>query len=251
MNPMQLVSIIMPAYNCERFIVKSIDSVLAQTYTNWELLIVDDCSTDSTADVVRSYSDKRVRYMCNEQNQGAALTRNYALREAKGKYIAFLDADDTWSPDKLEKQISFMETSGYAFTYTAFHRLDKPIRISGPKHINKRKMFAFCWPACPTVIYDQEVIGQIQITNLRKNNDYALWLHAIQKADCYLLDEDLFCYNKHQGSVSDANPFTLLKWHYILWHQEMQYGPIRALYYTWLNGVAGLYKKIRYRSRIA
>ena len=87
---MELVSIIMPAYNCERFIAKSIDSVLAQTYTNWELLIVDDCSTDSTADIVRSYSDVRIHYMCNEQHKGAALTRNRALRKAKGRYIAFL-----------------------------------------------------------------------------------------------------------------------------------------------------------------
>ena len=189
--------------------------------------------------------------MCNEQNQGAALTRNSALREAKGKYIAFLDADDTWSPDKLEKQISFMETNGYAFTYTAFHRIDKPLRIFGPKRISKRMMYAFCWPACPTVMYDQEKIGLIQISDLRKNNDYAMWLHVIQKADCYLLDEDLFGYNKHQGSVSDATPFTLLKWHYILWRQEMHYSKMGALYYTFLNGIAGLYKKIRYRSKIA
>ena len=240
----------MPTYNCGRFISESIHSVLAQTYSNWELLIVDDCSTDNTKEIVASFADKRICYMCNERNMGAALTRNRALREANGKYIAFLDSDDLWLPEKLEKQIAFMQTHGHAFTYTAFHRMDKPIRISGPKHVTKRKMYAFCWPACPTVIYDQEVIGRIQISNLRKNNDYALWLHAIQKADCYLLDEDLFCYNKHTGSVSDANPFTLLKWHYILWRQEMNYSQLGACYYTFINGIAGLYKKIRYRSRL-
>lgn len=248
---MELVSIIMPAYNCSRFIREAIDSVLAQTYTAWELLIVDDCSTDDTAAIIASYQDERIHYFRNEQNSGAALSRNKALREAKGKYIAFLDADDSWMPEKIEKQVAFMEQNGYAFTYTAFHRTDKPLRISGPRHITKMGMYAFCWPACPTVMYNREKIGLIQITDLRKNNDYSMWLHVIRKADCYLLDEDMFCYNKHQGSVSDANPFTLLKWHYILWRQEMQYGPIRALYYTWLNGVAGLYKKIRYRSRIA
>ena len=143
-----------------------------------------------------------------------------------------------------------MEQNGYAFTYTAFHRTDKPLRISGPRHITKMGMYAFCWPACPTVMYNREKIGLIQISDLRKNNDYAMWLHVIQKADCYLLDEDLFGYNKHQGSVSDANPFTLLKWHYRLWRQEMHYSKMGALYYTFLNGIAGLYKKIRYRSKI-
>lgn len=247
---MELVSIIMPAYNCARFIKESIDSVVAQTYSNWELIIVDDCSTDDTEAVVRTYKDPRIRYLCNEHNMGAAMTRNRALQEAKGRYIAFLDSDDTWLPEKLEKQITFMQANGYAFTYTAFHRLDKPIRIAGPKHITRRMMYAFCWPACPTVIYDQEQIGLIQITDLRKNNDYAMWLHIIQKADCYLLDEDLFCYNKHTGTVSDASPFTLLKWHYILWRQEMKYSRAGALYYTLLNGVAGVYKKIRYRRKI-
>ena len=237
----ELVSIIMPTYNCGRFIKEAIDSVLSQSYTNWELIIVDDCSTDDTKAFVSTYTDKRIRYMRNEQNMGAALTRNRALKEANGKYIAFLDSDDTWSPEKLEKQIAFMETNGYAFTYTSFHRLDKPIRISGPRHITRWMMYAFCWPACPTVIYNQNIIGKIQISNLRKNNDYALWLHAIQKTDCYLLDEDLFCYNKHTDSVSDANPLTLLKWHYILWRQEMHYSRIEALYYTWLNSVTGLY----------
>ena len=92
---MNLVSIIMPTYNCGRFIAESIDSVLAQTYTAWELLIVDDCSTDNTAEIVAAYNDPRIHYLRNEQNWGAALTRNRALREAKGRYIAFLDSDDT------------------------------------------------------------------------------------------------------------------------------------------------------------
>ena len=153
---MELVSIIMPAYNCSRFIREAIDSVLAQTYTAWELLIVDDCSTDDTAAIIASYQDERIHYFRNEQNSGAALSRNKALREAKGKYIAFLDADDSWMPEKIEKQVAFMEQNGYAFTYTAFHRTDKPLRISGPRHITKMGMYAFCWPACPTVIQPGE-----------------------------------------------------------------------------------------------
>jgi len=113
---MELVSIIMPSYNCGRFIAESIRSVLAQTYENWELLIVDDCSTDDTASVVKAFADPRIRYQRNRQNEGAALTRNKALLAAKGRYIAFLDADDIWAPEKLEKQIAFMQQNVYAFT---------------------------------------------------------------------------------------------------------------------------------------
>ena len=247
---MDLVSIIMPAYNCEQYIADAIQSVLAQTYTNWELLIVDDCSTDSTAEVVKTFTDPRIHYQCNAHNMGAALTRNAALKIAKGHYIAFLDSDDLWAPEKLEHQIAFMEQNGYDFTYTAFRRTDKPLRISGPRHITRLEMYAFCWPACPTVIYNREKIGLIQITDLRKNNDYAMWLHAIQKADCYLLDEELFFYNKHAGSISDASIATLLKWHYRLWRQEMHCSPIAAFFYTIFNAVFGLYKKIRYISTI-
>ena len=248
---MQLVSIIMPAYNCERFIAEAIRSVLAQTYTDWELIIVDDCSTDNTAQRVASFDDTRIVYQRNEKNVGAALTRNRALQIAKGHYIAFLDADDLWTPEKLEHQIAFMEKNGYDFTYTAFRRTDKPLRIAGPKHVTRLGMYAFCWPACPTVMYNRQKIGLIQITDLRKNNDYAMWLHVIQKADCYLLNEELFFYNKHAGSVSDAKISVLLKWHYRLWRQEMNCSPITALFYTGLNAVFGAYKKIRYISKIA
>ena len=246
---MKLVSIIMPAYNCEHFIADSIRSVLAQTYTNWELLVVDDCSTDNTAEVVASFTDPRIHYQRNTHNMGAALTRNKALQYAKGHYIAFLDSDDLWAPHKLEHQIKFMEQNGYAFTYTAFLRTDRPLRISGPRHITRLGMYAFCWPACPTVMYNRDAIGLIQISDLRKNNDYAMWLHVIQKADCYLLDEELFFYNKHAGSVSDAKISVLLTWHYRLWRQEMNCSPITALFYTCMNAVFGLYKKIRYISK--
>ncbi|MBQ6724398.1 MAG: glycosyltransferase family 2 protein [Paludibacteraceae bacterium] len=248
---MQLVSIIMPTYNCEHFIAEAIRSVLAQTYTDWELIIVDDCSTDNTAQIVASFDDTRIVYQRNEKNVGAALTRNKALQIAKGHYIAFLDADDLWAPEKLEHQIAFMEKNGYDFTYTVFRRTDKPLRIAGPKHVTRLGMYAFCWPACPTVMYNRQKIGLIQITDLRKNNDYAMWLHVIQKADCYLLNEELFFYNKHAGSVSDAKISVLLKWHYRLWRQEMNCSPITALFYTGLNAVFGAYKKIRYISKIA
>ena len=116
-----MVSIIMPSYNTAKYISESIKSVQAQTHTNWELIIVDDCSTDNTDEIISEFlSDSRIRYIKNEQNSGAAVSRNRALREAKGKWIAFLDSDDLWLPDKLEKQIRFMQENGYKFTYTDY-----------------------------------------------------------------------------------------------------------------------------------
>ena len=119
-------------------------SVIAQTYENWELLIVDDCSTDDTDDVVASFKDARIRYFHNEKNSGAALTRNRAMREAKGEWIAFLDSDDLWMPEKLEHQISFMKKNGYSLSYTEYEKIDEDskkmnIYVSGPEKVDKRK----------------------------------------------------------------------------------------------------------------
>ena len=155
-----LVSIIMPSYNTAAYIKESIQSVLNQTYTNWELIIVDDCSTDSTDEVLETIKDSRIRYFKNDKNSGAAVSRNKALREAKGQWIAFLDSDDLWMPEKLEKQIYFMESNGYAFSYTSYEEIDiegnkTGIRVTGPKKITKTGMFNYCWPGCLTVMYDR------------------------------------------------------------------------------------------------
>ena len=169
-----LVSIIMPSYNTAKFIEETIDSVLSQTYANWELIIVDDCSTDDTDAVVAKYQDDRIRYLKNEKNSGAAVSRNRALREAKGRWIAFLDSDDLWTPDKLEKQIRFMEENGYSYSYTNYLEIDedsKPLgaRVTGPKRITKAGMYAYCWPGCLTVMYDAKVVGLVQIADIKKN----------------------------------------------------------------------------------
>ena len=238
----------MPSYNTAPYIAESIRSVMAQTYTDWELIIVDDASTDSTDEVVGKFTElaevnsngchprefnchlrefnchprefnchpreggdlsSKIRYLKNDRNRGAAYSRNRALREAKGKWIAFLDSDDLWAPDKLEKQIAFMEKNGYAFSYTRYGEMDekgKPMGtiVGGPKRITKTGMYNYCWPGCLTVMYDREVVGDIQIAEIQKNNDYAMWLKICRKADCYLLDENLARYRKRTGSITHA-----------------------------------------------
>ena len=143
-----LVSIIMPSYNAEKYIKSAIHSILRQTYASWELIIVDDCSRDNTVDIIRNFDDSRIRLFKNKKNSGAAISRNKALREAKGKYIAFLDSDDIWAPTKLEEQLAFMKKKGYAFTYTDYRiQLNGewlPYICTGPNKVNKRKRYDYC-----------------------------------------------------------------------------------------------------------
>lgn len=251
-----LVSIIMPSYNTGACISESIQSVQAQTYKNWELIIVDDCSTDDTDTVIQSFlADSRIRYLKNENNSGAAVSRNYALREAKGKWIAFLDSDDLWMPDKLEKQIGFMEANGYRFSYTGYCEMDidgkrNGVVVSGPRKITKTGFFNYCWPGCLTVMYDAETVGLIQIADIKKNNDYAMWLKACRKADCYLLHENLAVYRRGRtGSISSHSIKRMIVWHYRLFRYAEGQNSLCAAINTIRNLAFGLFKKIRYVKR--
>ena len=247
-----LVSIIMPSYNTAQFIEETIASVLAQTYENWELIIVDDCSNDNTDEVVGRYlDDRRIRYLKNKKNSGAAVSRNLALREAKGKWIAFLDSDDLWKPQKLEKQIAFMVQNGYHFSYTTYEIINEQsalqgVIVSGPKKITKNGMYRYCWPGCLTVMYDAEYAGLIQIDDIKKNNDYAMWLKVCKKAKCYLLDENLAQYRKRTGSISNHSYEKLVIWHYRLFRICDHRSPVASIIMTVRNLFWGAYKKLRY-----
>ena len=247
-----LVSIIMPSYNTAPYIMETIQSVLNQSYQNWELIIVDYCSTDNTDQVVACIRDERIKYFKNEKNSGAAASRNRALRESKGRWIAFLDSDDLWMPEKLEKQIAFMESNVYHFSYTNYEEMDMDgnstgIKVTGPPKITKTGMFNYCWPGCLTVMYDAEKIGLIQIEDIKKNNDYAMWLKVCKKANCYLLDECLGKYRKGRvGSVSSHSIKTMIRWHYKLFRDAEKQGVARSLVNTGRNLVFGFYKKKRY-----
>lgn len=247
-----LVSIIMPSYNTGRFIRETIESVLAQSYSAWELIIVDDCSNDNTDDVVNQYlTDERIRYIKNDTNSGAAMSRNRALREAKGKWIAFLDSDDLWEPDKLQKQISFMRDNDYHFSYTNYIEIDEESNenrkiVTGPKRISKHGMYNYCWMGCLTVMYDADTVGLIQIADIKKNNDYAMWLKVCKKANCYLLNETLARYRKRSGSISNHGYMKLIKWHYKLYREAENKNSLSSFVLTVKNLFFGVFKKIRY-----
>jgi len=251
----ELVSIIMPSFNTAQYIKESILSVMNQTYANWELIIVDDCSIDDTDKIVGSINDDRIRYLKNKKNSGAAVSRNRALKEAKGRWIAFLDSDDLWMPEKLEKQISFMKKNNYSFSYTNYEEIDVEskrtgVKVTGPKKITKSGMLNYCWSGCLTVMFDATKVGLIQIKDIKKNNDYAMWLKVCQKADCYLLDEYLGQYRKGRvGSVSTHSIKTMIGWHYRLYKEAEGMGTFESLINTGRNLVFGFYKKKRYVKR--
>lgn len=250
-----LVSIIMPSYNTAQYIEESIQSVINQSYRDWELIIVDDNSTDDTDIVIKKYeNDNRIIYIKNEENLGAALTRNKAIRAAKGKYIAFLDSDDLWTSDKLSKQINFMQENNYVFTYHNFEKIDEDsnplnVLVTGPKVVTKRKMYNYGYPGCLTFIYDAEFYGLIQIEDIKKNNDYAILLQLCKKANCYLLDETLAKYRIRKQSISHDKLYKKLKSHFDLFHVCDKQNAVKSFYLATKNMVYGIDKKLRYEKR--
>ena len=250
------VSIIMPNYNCEKFIKDTIESVINQTYSNWELLIVDDCSTDSSVEIINGYcqKDERIKLFINDVNKGAAASRNWAMREASGRWIAFLDSDDLWLPEKLEKQLAFMTENGYKFSYTAYEHVDEQgvpmnIVVTGPKVISKRKMFRYCYLGCLTVMYDSTDTGVVQIPNEIANgeNDYAIWLKVAKTYTCYYLGEILSLYRVRGNSLSHKSKLTkLMGNHYKLFRISERRSALGALFCTARNLYYGFWKKVKY-----
>lgn len=250
-----LVSIITPTYNCAPYIGETIRSVLNQSYSDWEMIIVDDCSTDNTAEVVASFNDSRIKYVALKQNSGAAEARNTALKLAKGRWIAFLDSDDLWKPNKLKHQLEFIQEGNIAFSYHNYEEIDeggKPLNVlvSGKKRVGKFDMFACCWPGCLSVMYDADKIGLIQIENIKKNNDTALWLKAIKKADCYLLDENLAFYRRRKGSITPEGLRRKIWAHYPIFRVAEKMNPISSFFWMCLNVFGNAYKKLFYVKKL-
>lgn len=258
MDSRGLVSIITPTYNCGSFIEATIKSVKDQTYENWELLIVDDCSIDNTSEVVERYSkdDNRIKYYCLSTNSGAAEARNFGLRLAKGRWIAFLDSDDLWLPNKLAEQINFMINGNIAFSYHKYIEISEQdeelgIEVSGIKKISKLQMYSCCWPGCLSVMYERDKIGLIQIANVKKNNDTAIWLKAIKKTQCYFLNETLGKYRRRQGSITPTSLWKRIWAHYPLFRVAEGMNPVFATFWTLINVAGNSYKKLFFVKRVS
>ena len=197
-----LVSIITPSFNSSKFIDDCLNSILSQTYSNWELLIVDDCSEDDSKDIISSFSliDKRIKPIFLKDNVGAAEARNIAIRKAKGRYIAFLDSDDLWDLHKLEKQLSFMMKNDIAFSYSTYQFISEDGKvlsnlILAPKMMTYHTYLKNTIIGCLTVIIDREKTGNFEMPNIRSSHDMALWLLILKRGfSAYGLNENLARY---------------------------------------------------------
>jgi len=197
-----LVSIITPSYNSSKFIEECVNSVVSQTYNNWELLIVDDCSDDNSKELLLDLEkkDERIRVTFLDNNIGAAKARNISIRNAKGRYIAFLDSDDMWEKSKLEKQIKFMEKEGIAFSFTRYTPISEDGSVSFPeiKVPSKIDYFAYLKNTiigCLTVVIDKKKVGDFEMPIIKSSHDMALWLLIMKRGfDAYGLNESLAKY---------------------------------------------------------
>lgn len=234
-NP--LVSIITPCYNSEKYLLQTIDSVLAQTYKNWEMIIVDDCSTDASYSIALEASklEPRISVYKNEQNMGACYSRNFATDKAKGKYIAFLDSDDIWYAEKLAEQLEFMQKKNCDFCFSEYELIDsdsKPLHKKARviNKLNYRKNLFHNFPGCLTVIYDSEKIGKIHGNKKGNADDYDLFLNVLKKSSNAMgLKKILAKYRKHSDSIS-FNRFGMIKEHFMVLHDFQKIPALLALF---------------------
>lgn len=208
-----LVSIICPSFNSGKFIGETIESVQAQSYSNWEMIIVDDCSSDNTISVVKRYqcNDSRVRLLQLAENCGAAVARNAAISIAKGRYLAFLDSDDMWDSTKLDKQLKFMLMNNLVFTFTAYREIseggipsNKCVDIGTPDVVDYNSMLKkVATMGCLTVMLDRKVVAKSRMPLIRRGQDYAFWLLILRSGiKARKINEVLALYRVREGSIS-------------------------------------------------
>lgn len=218
-----LVSIVTPVYNAERFIQETVDSVLAQTYTEFELILVDDCSSDDSVAIIEQnqQNDNRIKLVQLKENSGAAVARNAGIAAAQGQYIAFIDSDDRWTENKLTKQLGFMKKNDVSFSYTNFALVNEEgaiikEQVDLPMTLDYDGLLKNTAIACSTVVIDRHAIGDFRMPLVRKGQDTATWLMLMRerKAAAFGLNEVLNYYRQVEGSIS-SDRFGALKrtWH--------------------------------------
>jgi len=214
----ELVSIITPTYNAEKFIRATIESVQNQTYQNWEMILVDDASTDKTVKIISDFAEKdsRIKLFKLEQNSGNGFARNIALEKAVGKYIAYLDADDLWFLNKLEKQIAFLKENNLHFTFGFYECIDEEgnslnRRVEAPINLNYDELFFCNYVGNLTAIYDADYFGKIVIEATQKRQDWRLWLTILKQIQVTKpVPEPLAFYRIRKDSISSSK-FKLIK----------------------------------------
>ena len=229
-----LVSIITPSYNSEKFISETIKSVQNQSYQNWEMIIVDDCSTDKTVSIIKEFlPDERIKLHQLEKNSGTGIARNKALSFANGRFIAFLDADDLWKPKKLEKQVNYLISENKPFTFSFYDCINEAGEslyktIEAPRNLKYRQLFWSNLVGNLTGIYDTDFFGKLEISSSRKRQDWMLWLTILKEIKTAKpVPESLAIYRVRENSLS-ASKSSLLKHNYNVYRHFHKLNTITA-----------------------
>ncbi|MEX5868051.1 MULTISPECIES: glycosyltransferase family 2 protein [Providencia] len=241
---MPLVSVIMPCYNAEKNILESIQSVLNQEYQNFELIIIDDNSTDGTKDILKTIQDPRIKTIFLEKNNGAGYSRNKGIDVAKGRFIAFLDSDDIWLKSKLKEQIHFMLDNNYKFTFSYYQHFNNDGLgkvITAPSYITYNKSLYGNVIGCLTVIYDTDYFGKQYMPLIRKRQDFGLWLKLLsieKKAYCY--PKVLAQYRTDSGMTQ--NKLNAAKHQWQFYRNVLKLDHVRASWYFSFYAINGFLK---------
>lgn len=235
-----LVSIITPTYNSAEFVAETIDSIISQTYQNWELLITDDCSTDETCSIVEQYADcdSRIKLLRLETNSGAGVARNFSIENARGRYIAFCDSDDRWYPDKLEKQLAFMTEKDCGLSYTSYITCDERGSNTGIIVCRKKEtLFSTKCDSgigCLTAMYDTQKVGKVLMPLIRKRQDWGLWLKVLLKCRvAYGMKEPLAVYRLRNNSLSQKKT-SLIKYNIAMYKIVLGWSSVKANLFFWI-----------------
>lgn len=249
MNSNTKISIIMPINNVEKFVSKSIQSVLNQTHKNFELIIINDYSTDKSLDLVKKFIDNRILILNNSSNLGVARSRNIGLENASGEFISFLDGDDVWKKNKLEKQLAIMKENNYHFTFTNFEVInaqDKILDSNGkiPKFLTYKKLLRGNSIGCLTVMVDAKYKHHINFKQIG-HEDYLAWLNLIKiTKKAHGINEKLAFYRIHKNSLS-SNKIISAKWTYNIYKNELKLGYFLSIYYFCVYAIKSMIKSIR------
>lgn len=260
MQPNQeMVSIITPTFNSERFIKDTIESIIAQTYANWELLITDDCSSDSTCDIIENYvrNDSRIKLYRLEKNSGGGVARSNSIDKAQGRYLAFCDSDDRWLPNKLEKQLEFMKEKNCCLSYSSYLTcVEEDNDVTGiivcKSSLTYKEECRDNQIGCLTALYDTLPYGKIYFPIIRKRQDWGFMVRALEKCGiAYGMKEPLAIYRVRHGSIS-SNKLQLIKYNIRFYIEVLRYSYAKAILkfifcflpsYIWKKRIQSIYNK--------